>query len=293
MISLIIPALNAEKTIRNLLNSIYQQTVIPDEILIADSQSGDSTLEILKSFPDIRITNIRRSEFDHGKTRDLMVKHSKGDIIIFMTQDAIPADDDSISNLIQPLKDQNIAVSYGRQLPRPEASTSECLIRSFNYPGTSHVYSKKDIPLHGIKTFFCSDVFAAYQKSVYQELGGFEYPIRTNEDMLFAAKAIQSGYSVAYAADARVIHSHNFSFREEYQRNYIQGYELEKHKELLSHENASSEGMKLFRYVSGALWKQGKIFEWFRFTGDCASRYLGNRAGRKDAENEMTRSSDV
>ena len=293
MISLIIPTLNAGNTILGLLNSIYHQTQVPDEILIADSQSDDSTLDILKSFPDLRIVTIKRSEFNHGKTRDLMAKRSDGDIIIFMTQDAIPADQNAFRNLTRPLNDQRIAVSYGRQIPRKDASPSEGLIRSFNYPETSHVYSKKDIPAHGIKTFFCSDVFSAYRKSVYEDLGGFEYPIRTNEDMLFAAKALQSGYSVAYAADARVIHSHDFSFREEYQRNYIQGYELEKHKDLLYHVNASSEGMKLFRYVSGELWKHGQIPEWFRFTADCAFRYLGNRAGRKDADHDMNRSAHV
>lgn len=287
MISLIIPTLNAEKTIRNLLDSLLHQTLVPDEILIADSQSDDSTLEILNSYPMIRIIPIKRTEFDHGKTRDMVVRLSKGDLILFMTQDAIPADQDSIRNLIQPLKDPKIAVSYGRQLPRPEATLSERLIRTFNYPDVPHVYSKADIPAHGIKTFFCSDVFAAYQRSIYEKLGGFEYPIRTNEDMLFAAKAVQNGYSIAYAADARVIHSHNFSFKEEYQRNYIQGYELEKHKDLLSHVSASSEGMKLFRYVSNDLLKHGNIPEWFRFTADCASRYLGNRAGRKEAENVL------
>ena len=165
----------------------------------------------------------------------------------------------------------------------------ERLVRSFNYPAESHVRSKEDIPVRGIKTFFCSDVCAAYRREIYLELGGFDYPISTNEDMFYAARAIRAGYLIAYAADALVFHSHNLTLKEQYRRNYIQGYEIEKHRELLGGVAQESEGWKLVKYVSGELLRSGHAGAFVRFGFDCCARFLGSRAGKKKAVTECGR----
>ena len=115
----------------------------------------------------------------------------------------------------------------------------------------------------------------------YEELGGFVYPLKTNEDMFFAARAIRSGYRVAYAAEARVLHSHNFSLKEQYERNRIQGYEIERHRPLLGNVSKVSEGFRLARFVSGGLLKQGRVLSFARFGLDCFARLFGSRAGRQ------------
>jgi rhamnosyltransferase len=138
----------------------------------------------------------------------------------------------------------------------------------------------------GIKAFFCSDVCAAYRRRIYEELGGFEYPLKTNEDMFFAAAAIRNGYRVAYAADARVLHSHNFSLKEQYHRNRIQGYEIERHRSLLGNVSKVNEGIRMVRFVSGKLLKQGRLVSFAHFGLDCFARLLGSRAGRRQALRE-------
>ena len=111
--------------------------------------------------------------------------------------------------------------------------------RQFNYPEQSCVKTKADIPTLGIKTFFCSDVCAAYRRDLFEELGGFESPVIFNEDMFFAANAIEHGYGVAYAADAKVVHSHNYTMRQQFHRNFDLAVSQKQHPEIF--EQVSSE----------------------------------------------------
>ena len=224
---------------------------------------------------------IPRETFDHGRTRDMALRQSRGDFIVFLTQDAIPTDDCFLEKLVAPLLDPGVAVSVGRQIPKPNASRMEALTREYNYPAESSVRSGEDIPRLGIKAFFCSDSCAAYRKDVYLKLGGFDYPLKSNEDMFFAAKALQSGYKIAYTAQARVCHSHNLSLREQYRRNYVQGYEIERHRELLGSIALNREGGRLVKNVSLELLREGKIASIVRFGLDCFVRWIGNRNGKK------------
>ncbi len=280
-ISVIVPTLNAEFELPLLLNKLKEQKTNIDELIVIDSESDDNTVAICREYKEIKLIQIKRSEFDHGKTRDSALRESTGDIVVFLTQDAIPANEDMIGNLVAPFSDDSIAISTGRQIAKQNASRMERLIREFNYPEKGYIRTKADIPNMGIKTFFSSDVCAAYRKSTYLELGGFEFPIKTNEDMLFAAKAINAGYGISYTADALVYHSHNFSLKEQYRRNYVQGYEIEKHKELLCNVSQENEGKKLVKHVSGKLLKGCHLISFVHFGFDCCARYLGSKAGRK------------
>lgn len=280
-VSVIIPTLNAENCIKNLIESLLSQSLRPNEIIIVDSESDDRTVEIAESFPIVTVIPIKRKDFDHGGTRDMALRKSHGDNVVFMTQDAISANEYTIENLIRHLKSEdNIAVVSGRQLARPDSSEMEKLVRKFNYPRVSNIRQKSDIGTYGIKTFYSSDVCAAYDKKIYLELGGFEYPLKTNEDMFFAAKAVNNGYKVGYAADAEVIHSHDLTLKEQYKRNFILGYEMERHKELLGNVSANSEGFKLVKYVVIGLIKKGKILSFIRFGLDCMARFWGNKLGK-------------
>ena len=213
----------------------------------------------------------------------MALRESTGDIVCFMTQDAVPANNKFVENLIAPiLSDSQVVISSGRQLPKADARRFEQLVRAFNYTDVSYVRSKADVSKLGIKTYFATDVCAAYRKTQYVELGGFG---KTNmsEDMLMAAKAINAGYKVAYAADAVVYHSHNLTLREQYQRNYAIGAFLETNKNVVKCESEVGEGSKLVKSVSKSLISERNIPELFAFGFDCAARLLGNRAGRRSA----------
>lgn len=284
-ISVIIPTLNAEKDLAEQLKALSRQTVLADEILVVDSESSDRTVSIAKD-GGARVLSVLRKDFDHGRTRDMALRESSGDVVVFLTQDALPADEFFLEHMLRAVSEDRVAVVSGHQMPKADASPIERLIRSYNYPENSLVWSEADIERMGIKAFFCSDACAAYNRKIYLELGGFDYPLKTNEDMFFTAQAIRGGYKAAYSADARVYHSHNFTLKQQYQRNYIQGYEIERHRELLGNASQEKEGIKLFRYVTIGLIRQGRIISFMQFGLDCFARLLGSRAGRKLARSE-------
>lgn len=264
-VSLVIPTLDAESDIEGLLNRIYCQTRLPDEVIVVDSSSSDRTVDIVKMFELVRLISIERSEFNHGLTRDMALRESSGDIVCFMTQDAIPADDFYIENLIAPiLSDDRVAVSSGRQLPKDDARRFEQLVREFNYGPESNIRTKVDVATMGIKAYFATDVCSAYRRSVYIELGGFG-KTDMSEDMLMAAKALNAGYSVAYAADARVYHSHNLTPAEQYRRNYAIGHFLQSNKEIVPCNSEVGEGGRLVKSVSRQLLHEGNIREFAAF----------------------------
>lgn len=280
-VSVIIPTLNAGKTLKELLSTLMKQDYPIEDILVVDSSSDDGTVEICREYENVRVISIPQAEFDHGRTRDMALRKTKSELVVFLTQDAVPADGAFIRKLIAPLSDCSVAVSVGRQLPNRNATRVEALVRNYNYPPISSVRTAEDIPRLGIKAFFSSDSCAAYRRDVYLQLGGFDYPVKSNEDMFFAAKALQNGYRVAYTADARVYHSHDFSLREQYARNYLQGYEIERHRALLGEMSLNSEGMQLVKTVSRDLLKEKRLGAVLCFGLDCAARWLGNRNGKK------------
>ena len=286
-VSIIIPTLEAERDLDRLLSALMGQNYPIKEILVVDSCSRDNTSKICRAYEKVTLFSVPREAFDHGRIRDMALRRSQGEIAVFLTQDAVPADDTFLRNLIIPLADNSIAISIGRQLPKPDAIRQEALIRSFNYPAVSRIRSADDISSMGIKAYFSSDSCAAYRKDIYLELGGFDYPLKSNEDMFFAAKVLKNGYKISYTADARVYHSHNFSIQEQYTRNFLQGYEIERHKDLLGDASLNREGIQLAKYVSNGLLKEGRVGALLYFGIDCIARWLGNRNGKKAYRREM------
>lgn len=220
-VSAIVPTLNAAGQIRLLLEALQKQTV-PCEILIVDSSSSDDTVKIAQSL-GARTVTIDRKDFDHGGTRSLSVGHAGGDIVVFLTQDAMPADARSLENIMRPFADEKVAAAYGRQLPAPNATPFAAHTRLFKYGGSSFVKDLRDREKLGINTPFFSNSFGAYRKKALNEVGLFKTGIIFAEDAHAAARLLIAGYKIAYAADACVYHSHNHSMVEEFRRYFDTG----------------------------------------------------------------------
>lgn len=280
-ISVIIPTLNACSELAELVFALRRQVVSPDEIIVVDSQSDDGTAELAEKL-GTTVLRIDRKDFDHGGTRDMALRKSCGDVVIFMTQDAMPADERAIERLIAPLDDPRVAAVGGRQLPKADARPFERLVREHNYPAASRIWGSEAIEDTGVRAFMISDVFAAYRRSAYLEVGGFDHPIMTNEDMLMVQKLLGAGYRIAYAGDAQVLHSHNLTMRQQYKRNYIVGRTMKRYEARFCHVQEMGEGMALARAVLIALLRKGQLLEAVCFCFDCAARLLGNRMGRRE-----------
>ena len=100
-ISVIIPTLNAGRHFEELLDGLKNQTLKPAQIIVIDSESTDETLELARN-RNCKVIKIKRADFDHGTTRKLAASEVSGEFAVFLTQDAIPANEYMISELIKP-----------------------------------------------------------------------------------------------------------------------------------------------------------------------------------------------
>ena len=279
-ISLIIPTLNAGEEIETLLECMQNQSRKPDEIVIVDSQSDDGTAERVKHYPQVCVMEIERRAFDHDGTRDMALRAASGDIVLFMTQDAIPVDENYVKNLIAPFEDERVAAVGGRQIAKADATRQEQLVRAHNYPAQSCIWDRSAIEKRGVRAFMISDCCAAYRREAYLAVGGFDHPIMTNEDMLMAQRLLEAGYSIGYRAEAAVYHSHNLTLRQQYRRNYIVGRTMKRYEARFCYVSEMGEGTKLAKAVLMQLLKEKRLGSCMAFGMDCAVRLLGNRAGR-------------
>lgn len=230
----------------------------------------------------MEVHHLTKEEFDHGGTRARAAELSDADVMVFMTQDAMPADRELLAELLKALdQEENIAAAYARQLPNAECSFVERYTRAFNYPDTSLVKTKADLDKYGIKTFFCSNVCAAYKKEIYEKQGGFVRRTIFNEDMIYAGGLIQAGYGIAYAAEARVIHSHNYNCMQQFHRNFDLGVSQAEHPEIFEGVPSEGEGMRLVKKTLAYLIHSGRIWLIPGFALQCAGKYAGYLAGKK------------
>lgn len=280
-VDVIIPTYRPDDTTVLLLKKLLKQTYPIHEIHMIDTETGIFPRELENLSDRVRITKIRQEEFNHGGTRHQGAEQSKAEILVYMTQDAIPANEYLIEELIKPLRDTRVSAAYARQLPKPECKPIERFTCSFNYPDQSYVKTEKDLETMGIKTFFCSDVCAAYKKNVYESLGGFERNVIFNEDMIMAAKIIQSGSGVAYASKAKVFHSHSYGYVQQFKRNFDLAVSQADYPEIFLQVKSETEGIRLVKNTARYLIEKKKPWLIISLIMKSGFKYLGYRAGKK------------
>ena len=253
-IDIIIPVYKPGSKFLELIERLEHQSIPVHQILLFNTEQKyweafQYDHPRRKRYENVKLWHISRKEFDHGRTRREAVKKSKAPVFVMMTDDAMPADEFMLERLVAPLSDSAVAVSYARQLPREEAGAVERFTREFNYPPVSRVKSKEDLPELGIKTYFCSDVCAAYRRDIYDKQGGFLKHAIFNEDMVYAAGCIRAGYRIAYTAEAEVIHSHQYTNKEQFRRNFDMGVSQAEHPEIFAAYPSESEGIRFVRQM--------------------------------------------
>ncbi len=219
-IGLVIPTLNAGGHLDRMLPALRRQTLQPARFLVIDSDSQDDTARRFRE-AGAEVTVIATESFDHGGTRQMAVEMlADVQIVIFLTQDAIPAHPEAFAKLTAPFEDPDTGITYGRQLPAPGAQPIGAHARLYNYPDQGYRRTIADAARYGIKTVFCSNSFAAYRRGALIEAGGFPEWTIFGEDMLAAAALLRKGWSLCYAAEARVHHSHDYGPVEEFRRYF-------------------------------------------------------------------------
>ena len=229
--SIILLTLNAGEKFRKVLKAIFNQTYNNFEVIIIDSSSIDNTLEYAKRHP-IKIFKIPRSDFGHGKTRNLGAKLARGRYVVYLSQDAIPADNNWLANLLINLKKEDVAGVFGKQIPNITANPLDFFSYKEDYPDI-----RKSISIQNYKqnNVIFSNVNSAVKKSVI-----LKYPYTENvpasEDLGWAIGIIKNNYKLIYEPTAAVIHSHKFSLINTIKLYFDQGVS---YSQIYQHENST------------------------------------------------------
>jgi len=224
---------------------------------------------------------IPQNEFDHGGTRAKAAKIATGEVLVFLTQDALPYDKFSIENIVEVFKDEKVGAAYGRQLSYQNTNLFGKHLRKFNYPDKTLTKTKKDIPQYGIKTAQLSNSFAAYRKSVLLETGNFKDNLILGEDVYTGAKMILAGYTLVYSAEAKVYHSHSYTVWEEFKRYFDIGV-FHKCESWILEEFGKAEGesMKYIKSEVKYLLDNGAWYLLPEFIVRNGMKYLGYKSGQ-------------
>ncbi len=263
-----------------LIQMLKKQTLTPGRIIIINTEKSFFPFsDKLEKLSGIEIYNISEKEFNHGETRNLGAALSEAEFIIFMTQDAVPLDTGLTRELVKPMENPLVAVSYARQLPAKDAGEIERYNRSFNYPDGDRLKTGRDFKELGIKTIFCSDVCACYRAALFNDMGGF---VKTdfNEDMIYGYQVVKKGYGIYYASKAKVIHSHEYTFVQQFKRNITLGASQGLHPGVFKDLKSEGEGKKLVKGCISHLIKRRKPWLIPVFVIHCMARYSGFLLGK-------------
>lgn len=284
-VDVIIPVYKPDHKFLTLIERLEHQSIPVNRIIVINTEQKyfDRLIygtSFQKDYHNVIVKHISKREFDHGRTRNSGVRCSDADYFVMMTQDAIPADEFLLEELLNQLQGDRVAAAYARQLADENSSEAEKYTRDFNYPDSPAIKTKADLERMGIKTFFCSNVCAAYNRKIFDELGGFVKHTIFNEDMIYAAGAVEAGYGIAYAARAKVLHSHDYSCREQFHRNFDLGVSQAQHPEVFAAYPSESEGVRLVKQTIQHLRKAGLKRQIPRVIMQSGFKYIGYQFGR-------------
>lgn len=278
-VDIICPLYNAEKYINNLHNSLLKQKNVEiKNIRYILTKSKDNTEKILKELTNCIYSVIQPEEFSHSLTREQEAFKSNADILVFITQDVIIERTDWLYNLTKDIENGNVDACYSRQLCNN--NSIEKYTRESNYPSESKIVSKNDIEKLGLKTFFFSDASSAIKRETFIKLKGYDRKkLVISEDMYIAYKLIMNGYKIKYCADSEVVHSHNFTLKQQYKRYYDTG-KFFKENSYLNKYKVNQAGGSLAKYILKRALQDKNWKVLIQFVPNMAARFIGMKMGK-------------
>lgn len=278
-ISIICPIYNGEEYIENLYRNIMKQKDVNiSEIKFILTESKDGSEEILKKL-EVDYEKISSKDFSHSLVREKAGFESKGDILVFITQDIKIDNDNWLYELVKGIEDGECEAAFSRQIAY-ESHTVERYTRETNYSKESRIVTKEDVNRLGLMTFFFSDASSAILKDTFLKLNGYDNKnLPTNEDMYFAYKLIMNGYRIKYAADSVVTHSHELSFKETFKRYKAIG-KFFKENVYLNEYSANDRGISVFIYIVKRIKEEKKLYLLPNVFINFVARFVGMKIGK-------------
>lgn len=230
-VSIVIPVKNGGELFQRVLEAIFRQkTSYRYEVICVDSGSKDGSVDVAKEMGCV-VQEIPPEEFGHGKTRNLGASLGTGEFIVFLTQDAMPAKDTWLEELIDAMKsDDRIAGGFGKHLPYPTCNLpdQQMLENHFaRYGNENFIHCldqehremyEKDIQGYQQYLAFFSDNCSCLRRTVWEQIPYDD--VDYAEDQIWAKKILEKGYKKVYCPGAAVYHSHDYPLTSYVKRYY-------------------------------------------------------------------------
>jgi rhamnosyltransferase len=260
VISVLIPVKDGGEDVVRCIEAVQRQTTEEEfEVVAVDSGSEDGTPERIRRLGGI-VHEIPAEDFSHGGTRNLLRELARGEVLVYVTDDTLPAADDWLATLVAALGSRpDAAAAYGRQIPHADASPSEQYFLRFLYGTEPRVQRARNQDELTLETTMLSNANAAYRRDAL-EAHPFAEDLRWAEEQDFARRVLLEGKTVVYEPRAAVIHSHAYTISTAFHRFFDSG--LAARRTYLSGGAPARRalGSSLRRYAVGEigwLWNQG------------------------------------
>lgn len=196
-----------------------QSTARSVEIVAVDSGSTDGTRAVLAQH-EARVVAIPSREFDFGLTRDRVFEESRGRVVVCISQDAVPAHERWLENLVAPLDGPKFAASCGRSIPDSDRGFDQ-----FPWERNGLFYFTREMRAFAAKHGRgLSNANSAIRRDVWEQLRFGAQPI--GEDFKFQIALQAAGHTVAFPDGAEVLHHHTYSMRALFKRCRNEGLGL-------------------------------------------------------------------
>lgn len=296
-VDVIIPVCHPDKKLLKLLNSLAEQTVLPEKVVLLNVETGwkeDSSEELQKQIYkyfskhklfghklplQLEIVPVKESKYDEGSTRNAGVKRTTSPFLLFMKQDAIPADSQVIEELLWSLE-SGAGVAWARHVTGLNANVLKTYVNLYDYPSTSYVRTGEDIKKYGSRTFRISNACAMYRRDVFEDMGGFAERIIAGEGNLFGACLLKTGGKIAYCAEAKVYYSENSNWMSQLRRKFDEGVAHAENARIFKAGHEEKDGWKYGTAVLSYLVNQKYYMEIADFVGENLYKAVGYFLGK-------------
>lgn len=296
-VDVIIPVTKKGKKLLKVLDALASQTVIPEKVILLNVETGEkerSSEYLMNSIYrffgkhklfghrmplPLEIISIKEKNFDKGATRNLGAQYSESPFLLFMKEDAIPADARVIEELLWSMEG-GAGMAFAKHVTPQNAGVLRTYTTLYDYPSKSYVRTREDVKKYGIRTYHCSNACAMYRRDVFTQLGGFANKIAANEDVLFAAHMLEDGGTLAYCADAKVYYMENQDWMAQLRRKFDRGVVHAEHADIFGSGGAERDGYQYGTQVISYLLNQKYYMELLDFVGENLFKAVGYCLGK-------------
>ena len=198
--SIIIRTRNEEARLPLVLEALFNQSENSFEVILVDSGSTDTTLDIARRWP-VRIVHLPHSAFTFGRALNIGASLAKGQFLVNLSGHAVPVDNHWLENLLEPFTDKQVAAVGGAYVPWEDADPFDKRAAGKCQPGAI----PSAIPPR--RSGYFGNDNAAIRHSVWQQLP-FEEAAGGGEDFLWLQQLLARGWKAVQQPAAIVRHSH-------------------------------------------------------------------------------------